>query len=62
MKHVKTGFRLLPMLLLVLLLICGMTSTAMAANYFYFDKAYNTVFEGEALQLVLPTEQGKDAW
>jgi len=56
MKHVKTGFRLLPMLLLVLLLICGMTSTAMAANYFYFDKAYNTVFEGEALQLVLIRE------
>ena len=48
--------RLIPLLLTVMLLVCGLSGTAMAANYFYFDKAYNTVFEGEALQLVLVRE------
>ena len=48
--------RLLPLLLTVLLLICGMSGAALAENKFYFDKTYDTVFEGEELQLVLIRE------
>ena len=48
--------RLLPLFLIVALLLCGMTGTALAENKFYFDKTYNTVFEGEELQLVLVRE------
>ncbi len=48
--------RLLPLILTVILLVCGMTGTALAENKFYFDKAYNTVFEGEELQLVMIRE------
>ncbi len=45
--------RLLPLILTVILLVCGMAGTALAENKFYFDKTYNTVFEGEGLQLVM---------
>ena len=45
--------RLLPLMLTVILLVCGMSGTALAENKFYFDKNYNTVFEGEDLQLVM---------
>ena len=45
--------RLLPLLLTVVLLLCGMTGTALAEDKFYFDKTVKTVFEGEDLQLVL---------
>lgn len=48
--------RLLPLLLTAILLVCGMTGTALAENKFYFDKTYDTVFEGEELQLVLIRE------
>ena len=48
--------RLLPLLLTAILLVCGMTGTALAENKFYFDKNYDTVFEGEELQLVLIRE------
>ena len=48
--------RLLPLLLTVVLLICGMSGAALAENKFYFDKTYDTVFEGEELQLVLIRE------
>ena len=40
-------------MLFTLLLIPG---TALAENKFYFDKTYNTVFEGEMIQLVLIRE------
>lgn len=45
--------RLIPLLLTVLLLVCGLSGTALAENQFYFDKTVRTVFEGEDLQLVL---------
>ena len=45
--------RLLPLFLTVVLLLCGMTGTALAEDKFYFDKTVKTVFEGEELQLVL---------
>ena len=45
--------RLLPLFLTVVLLVCCLCSTALAENKFYFDKNYNTVFEGETLQLVM---------
>ena len=45
--------RLLPLMLTVILLVCGMSGSALAENKFYFDKNYNTVFEGEDLQLVM---------
>ena len=45
--------RLLPLILTVILLVCGIAGTALAENKFYFDKNYNTVFEGEDLQLVM---------
>jgi len=48
--------RLLPLLFTVILLVCGMAGTALAENKFYFDKTYNTVFEGEDLQLVMIRE------
>lgn len=56
MKRPATGIRLLPLLLTIMLLMLGMTSTAMAENKFYFDKNYNAVFEGETIQLVLIRE------
>ena len=48
--------RMIPLLLTVLLLVCGMSTSALAENRFYFNKAYNTVFEGETLQLELIRE------
>ncbi len=45
--------RIVPLILTVLLLVCAMSSTALAANQFHFDKAVTTVFEGESLQLIL---------
>ena len=48
--------RLIPLILAVILLVCGLSGTALAENRFYFDKTVNTVFEGEELQLVLIRE------
>ena len=48
--------RLIPLILTVMLLLCCMSSTAMAENRFQFDKSINTVFENEALQLVINRE------
>ena len=48
--------RLFPLLLTVMMLLCGMSQAALAENLFRFDKTYNTVFEGEELQLVLERE------
>ena len=48
--------RLLPLFLTIVLLLCCMTGTALAENKFYFDKTYNTVMEGESLQLVMIRE------
>ncbi|MDD6049892.1 MAG: Ig-like domain-containing protein [Clostridiales bacterium] len=45
--------RLIPLLLTVLVLLCGLSGAALAENQFHFDKTINTVFEGEDLQLVL---------
>ena len=56
MKRPATGIRLIPLLLTVILLTLGMTSTALAENKFYFDKNYSTVMEGESLQLVMIRE------
>lgn len=56
MKRPESGVRLIPLLLTVLLLVCGMSGTALAENKFYFDKTVKTVFEGEELQLVLIRE------
>ena len=56
MKRPATGIRLLPLLLTVVLLMLGMTGTALAENKFYFNSQYNTVMEGETLQLVLVRE------
>ena len=43
MKRPATGIRLIPLLLTVILLTLGMTSTALAENKFYFDKTYNVL-------------------
>ncbi|MBQ3157794.1 MAG: Ig-like domain-containing protein [Clostridia bacterium] len=48
--------RLIPLILMVTLLVCGLSCTALAENKFYFDKTYNKAFEGEELQLVLIRE------
>lgn len=48
--------RLIPLLLTAMLLLCGVSQTALAENLFHFDKTVNTVFEGEELQLVLVRE------
>ncbi len=56
MKRPAFGVRLIPLLLTVMLLFCAMSTTALAENKFYFDKNVRTVFEGEALQLVLIRE------
>ena len=48
--------RLIPLLLSVLVLLGCLSGTALAENKFYFDKTYNTVFEGEDLQLVMIRE------
>lgn len=48
--------RLIPLVLTVILLVCGMSGAALAENLFRFDKTVNTVFEGETLQLVLVRE------
>ena len=53
MKQRNSRIRLLPLLLMAILLLCGMTTTALAENQFHFNKEYNTVFEGETLQLDL---------
>ena len=56
MKRSVTGIRLIPLLLTVMLLVCGLSTTALAENKFYFNKEYNTVYEGETLQLELIRE------
>jgi len=48
--------RLIPLILTVILLVCGLSGAALAENRFAFDKTVNTVFEGEELQLVLIRE------
>jgi len=48
--------RLLPLLLTALMLLTLLPGAALAENKFYFDKNYNTVFEGETLQLELIRE------
>ncbi len=48
--------RLIPLVLTILVLVCGMSGAALAENRFHFDKTVNTVFEGETLQLVLVRE------
>lgn len=48
--------RLIPLILTVMLLLCCLPGAALAENRFYFDKEFNTVFEGEELQLVLNRE------
>ena len=48
--------RLLPLLLTAILLLTLLPGAALAENKFYFDKTYNTVMEGEMLQLVLIRE------
>ncbi len=48
--------RLIPLVLTILVLVCGMSGAALAENRFYFDKTVNTVFEGETLQMVLVRE------
>ena len=48
--------RLIPLILTVMLLLCCMSGTALAENKFQFDKSINTVFENEALQLVIIRE------
>lgn len=46
--------RMIPLMLTVLLLVCALSGTALAAeNQFHFDKNVRTVFEGETLQLIL---------
>ena len=56
MKKPAIGIRLFPLLLIVILLTLGMSGTALAENKFYFDKTFNTVMEGESLQLVMIRE------
>ena len=48
--------RLIPLILTVLLLVCCLPGAALAEDKFTFDKTYNTVFEGEELQLVVIRE------
>ena len=48
--------RLIPLILSILLLACLLPTTAMAENTFKFDQTYNTVFEGEELQLIVIRE------
>lgn len=48
--------RLIPLILSVLLLACLLPATALAENTFKFDPTFNTVFEGEELQLILIRE------
>ena len=48
--------RILSVVFAALMLLVLMTGTALADNKFYFDKTYNTVFEGQTLQLVLIRE------
>lgn len=48
--------RMIPLLLTVMLLVLGLTGTAMAENRFSFDKKSGTIFEGETLQLTLIRE------
>ncbi len=56
MKHPLSRIRLIPLLMTVILLVLGTTTTALAENKFYFNKNYSTVFEGETLDLVLIRE------
>ena len=48
--------RLIPLILTVLLLVCCLPGAALAEDKFTFDKTYNTVFEGEELQLIVIRE------
>nr|MBR4281247.1 Ig-like domain-containing protein [Clostridia bacterium] len=48
--------RLAILLLTAILLLALLPGTALAENKFYFNSAYNTVFEGETLQLELIRE------
>ena len=48
--------RILTLLLFALVLLTLIPGAALAENKFYFDKSYNTVMEGETLQLVLIRE------
>ncbi len=56
MKRLKCGFRLIPLLLTVMVLLGCMSPAALAENKFHFVKTVNTVFENETLQLELVRE------
>ena len=56
MKRLTTGMRLIPLLLIALLLVCGMSGTALAENQFHFDKTNNAVWEGMEIPLILVRE------
>ncbi len=48
--------RIIPLLLIAVLVLFGMTGAALAENKFYFDRSVTTLFEGDELQLVLVRE------
>ena len=56
MKRLLSGIRVIPLMLVVLLLVFGMSGAALAENKFYFDKTNNAVWEGMEIPLILVRE------